>query len=149
MATPPKRGKLNIRTIMTHPTRMYEYAGDALAAMFRKMSTELNINYNRFISLMEKYLDDPANGFPRETKKRSHARTNLQDAFFADTMTWKTFLRTFRLAKIDPDIVFSVTFTRDGKKHTVSVPWNLDGKPLKELLEEMSKGTEDDPRNRP
>lgn len=89
-----------------------------LARMFRKILADANIKYWEWDSLMERYLNNPRNRVPNNTKDRSSARGNLNKELYRETMTWKVFDKALRF--LSPVRVrFEVHITWENKRTTI------------------------------
>ena len=72
-------------------------ARGVLARLFRTILYERGIDGPRWEVLMQRVLDDPRSPAPRNSKDRSSLKGNLNKAFRAPRMTWKTFEKAMRL----------------------------------------------------
>jgi hypothetical protein len=89
-----------------------------LARLFRKILADLSVTYYHWDMLMEKYLDNPRNRVPSNTKERSSARGNLNKELRRESMTWKVFDKALRfLGPVRAE--FSVKLTWQNKRTSV------------------------------
>jgi hypothetical protein len=101
----------NIYSLLNSSDKKENEARNVLSKLFRRICRECNILPSRYDMLMKKYLDDPRNKIPKEGKKRSSDRNNLNKELARDDMTYNTFLKALRL--LAPERV----------KLTVSLEW--------------------------
>lgn len=64
-----------------------------LSRLFRKLLLTMNVNENRWNSLMHAFLNDPRNGVPNTRKDQTSMRGNLTKEFARPQMTWKVFCK--------------------------------------------------------
>lgn len=84
------------REILNEPDKGMGRATGVLARLFRLILVENRIDIPRWSRLMDRYLDDPRNGIPRNGKDRSSARGNLNKELRRETMTWKVFRKALQ-----------------------------------------------------
>lgn len=67
-----------------------------LAALFRRILSQIGMNGMRWSALMNDYLRDPQNGIPDNSRDQTSSRGNLMKELAKDTMTWLVFLKALR-----------------------------------------------------
>lgn len=67
-----------------------------LSSIFRKILAELNMNPTKWNLLMGRYLNDPRNRVPRNSRSRSSTRGNLNKELTKPKMTWQNFEKGIR-----------------------------------------------------
>lgn len=77
--------------ILNDRTKGVEQTIGVLARLFRQILFDLDVNPFKWAMMMQRYLDDPRNGIPRNSKDRSSARGNLNKELRRPKMTWKVF----------------------------------------------------------
>jgi hypothetical protein len=77
--------------LLNDPNKGVETAEGVLARLFRQILFDLNVRPIRWAAMMARYLDDPRNGIPKNSRDRSSARGNLNKELRRPKMTWKVF----------------------------------------------------------
>lgn len=105
------------REILNEPDKGMNRATSVLARLFRRILFENQIDVLKWSYLMDRYLDDPRNGIPKNGKDRSSARGNLNKELRRETMTWKVFRKALQF--LGPtSIRFEIHLTWPNKKIT-------------------------------
>lgn len=120
-----------------------------LSQLYQEILRDVGLTPVQLHRLMNRYLDDPANGINNDPIKRSYVRQNFVNALAGDDMTWKTFLKGMLL--ILP-IDFEISIKARWKENVATVTKlrvNVRGKDEPSWLDECTDttGLEDD--NRP
>lgn len=68
-------------------------SNNELANWFRAVCQTLNVGPVMFMNCMNRYLADPTNGIPQNSKDRLTARGNLTKALFRRVLSWNVFLK--------------------------------------------------------
>lgn len=107
-----------ITHILTSPDKGVAKAEDELTKLSRLIMQDTNVTLGRWSSLMDRFLDDPYNHVPQNTKDRSSMRGNLNKEFKRPTMSWKVFLKFLRF--LGPvKIRFEVHLVWSNKRTTI------------------------------
>lgn len=100
------------------PNKGVREATGVLAKLYRQILADLDITPMKFNQLMEKYLQDPKNKIPPDSKNRSSERGNLIKEMRRSDMTWKVFLKCIRF--LSPvEMRFEVHLKWGDKKTTI------------------------------
>lgn len=92
-----RRSRNALTTILHTPNRdIHNTNMNPLARLVRVVFADLNIKPNRFHMMLNKYLDDPMNGF-HTPEKRSSERGNIQKELAKPNITWKTVVKLVRV----------------------------------------------------
>lgn len=90
-----------------------------LANMFVNIMTDTGINFEKWDSLVNRYIRDPRNSIPNNDRDRSSERGNLRKELLKDKMTWKVFCKGMRLLNF-PRFDLTLTIYHNDIKKTVS-----------------------------
>lgn len=80
-----------LRSLLADPAKGVDQAEGVLSRLFRQILADNKVGSYAWNNLMERYLDDPRNGIPKNGKDRSSARGNLGKELYRSSMTWKVF----------------------------------------------------------
>jgi len=99
--------------------RSIREARGVLAKLYRTAMQQQVHTIETLMQKLEYYLDDPANGVPRNGKARSSERGNILKEITRPDMTWKVFLKGLKLLGVKY-VRFEVhLFTEPGKRADV------------------------------
>lgn len=91
--------------------------GVILRKLLTKIIEDLNITNLRFHYLLTQYLEDPLNGIPQTNHGISSARSNYAKEIKQDALSWKWFVRTLKIIRINR---FTITITVHHNKATAT-----------------------------
>lgn len=77
--------------ILHDPQKGVNTAEGVLARLFRQILYDLRVSPMRWSANMTRYLDDPRNNIPKNSRDRASSRGNLNKALRKPKMTWKVF----------------------------------------------------------
>lgn len=86
----------DLQKFLHHPQKQVGAARGVLSRLFRLILADLRINHMLWNKLMRRYLDDPRNGIPNNSKDRSSHRGNLSKELRRAKMTWNVFEKGIR-----------------------------------------------------
>ena len=90
--------------ILTNPETALRESQDPLARLWRLILADLKTNPITFHDLLNRWLDDPANGVPPgDSAKRSYVRGNTIRELTRPHMTWRVFMKG--LSILGPEFV--------------------------------------------
>lgn len=87
--------------ILNSPNKLIEECENSLASLWRIILQDLNIDEDRWESLMNNYLTDPLNGFDDETSTLGDKRGNLNKALCYTDMQMLIFNRALRFLQTE------------------------------------------------
>lgn len=79
--------------ILHDPDKKIDGARDVLSKAFRTLLRESRFSVIDWNSRMPRYLQDPRNRIPQNSKDMSSARGNLSKELSRNTMTWNVFMK--------------------------------------------------------
>jgi hypothetical protein len=83
-----------LKAIMSSPDKGSTNPGlGILARLYRRLLVKTNVTLTSLDAMVNRWLDDPANEIPKDSKTRSFVRGNLMKALSEDDMTFKTFIK--------------------------------------------------------
>lgn len=118
-----------IYDILTNPNTAIRSTSCPVARIWRNILADLGITPIHFNELLNAYLNDPANGVPKD--KRSHTRGNRLKELARDEMTWDLLMKGLKI--LDPEFAEFSIMLRWSKTHTT---YHSIGMPMKPLAAE-------------
>lgn len=89
-----------------------------LSTLFEDILDQEEVGPIKWAELMNKYLQNPRNRIPRDSRKQSSARGNLNKELSKGNMTWRNFVKGIRF--LNPiKATFTVKLTWAGGRTTV------------------------------
>lgn len=94
-----------------------------LAALFRRILSQIGMNGMRWSALMNDFLRDPRNGVPDNSRDQTSSRGNIMKEFAKDTMTFLVFCKGLRfLQAIRVDFIVRIHWkTKQITQHSTSL----------------------------
>jgi hypothetical protein len=86
----------DLNQVLSSPTKRSEEASGTLSKLFRQILAEQKIGMNLWNRNMLRYLKDPRNRIPQNSRDMSSARGNLSKELLRPTMTWGVFEKAIR-----------------------------------------------------
>ncbi len=123
-------GKSNMRDLLSRPDRGVGATSGipgVLAALFRKILMDLNINGMRWSHLMDEYVQQESVHHNKDNRRdRTSIRGNLNKEFWRPRMTWKVFCRGLMLLKARRFAIVVVIDHENKRKtaHSMIVDYN-------------------------
>lgn len=89
-----------------------------LSTLFEDILDKEEVGPIKWGELMRQYLGNPRNRIPRDSRKQSSARGNLNKELSKGNMTWRNFVKGVRF--LNPlSATFTVTLTWPGNRKTI------------------------------
>ncbi|MND22188.1 hypothetical protein D3C87_1422810 [compost metagenome] len=86
----------DLNQVLSSQTKRSEEATGTLSKLFRQILAEQRFNMNLWNRNMLRYLKDPRNRIPQNSRDMSSARGNLSKELLRPTMTWGVFEKAIR-----------------------------------------------------
>lgn len=86
----------DLNQLLSSKTKLAEKATGTLSKLFRQIMAEQNYGQNIWNRNMLRYLKDPRNRIPQNSRDMSSARGNLSKELLRPTMTWGVFEKAIR-----------------------------------------------------
>lgn len=106
--------------ILNSPDKLIGECKNGLAALWRTILRDLDINEEKWNSLMNIYLTDPINGFDDETKSLGDKRGNLTKALCYDRMQMLIFNRALRFLQTQRATLIFTLYPENEKDFPIS-----------------------------
>lgn len=85
-----------LKQVLNSKTKLAEKASGVLSKLFRQIMDEQKFNQTIWDRNMLRYLKDPRNRIPQNSRDMSSARGNLSKELLRPTMTWGVFEKAIR-----------------------------------------------------
>lgn len=85
-----------LNQVLSSKTKRAEEANGTLSKLFRQIMSDLNFNMSIWNRNMLRYLKDPRNRIPQNSRDMSSARGNLSKELLKPQMTWGVFEKAIR-----------------------------------------------------
>ncbi len=145
----------DVRDLIQNPLKGSEEIEGILTLLYRQILEQISPTWTEYNDRMNRYLNDPSNGFGDDSKRKSSERSNLNKELLRGRMSWKVFLKAIRFwAPLKMRIEIQLTWRRNIVTSTGidvnfdSLPNEIESAEIAETLEESreeSKGSRDNP----
>lgn len=85
-----------LNQVLSSKTKRSEEANGTLSKLFRQILSDQNFNMSTWNRNMLRYLKDPRNRIPQNSRDMSSARGNLSKELLKPSMTWGVFEKAIR-----------------------------------------------------